>query len=152
LRVARDPESRRERSFKRPKDELHEENKVIGQRLRAARDARHLSQRAVAAILGENQSWVSKVEQGERRADLAEGARMMRLYAVEPNAILMPEGLAKARARSGFADGAGLAADRSGSRRRGKVVRPRYRGPGARSVRGAKSKKAAQSKKKKSKS
>ena len=75
--MARDSETRRERGFKRPKKELADENKIIGQRLRAARDAKNLSQRTVAAILGENQSWVSKVEQGERRADLAEGARLV---------------------------------------------------------------------------
>ncbi len=147
--MARDSETRRERGFKRPKKELADENKIIGQRLRAARDAKNLSQRTVAAILGENQSWVSKVEQGERRADLAEGARLMRLYQVEPNVILMPEGLSKGRGRLHLVtDGASVAADRPSGRRRGKVVRPRYRGPGPRSVRTTPSKKRTQSKKK----
>lgn len=122
------------REFKRPKQELAKENKAIGKRLRAARDAAHMSQRRVAAELGENQSWVSKVEQGERRADLAEGARMMKLYKAEPNAILMPEGLP-----ANLITTSGTLMDRaadSPSRKRPKGARthrPKYRGPAARS-------------------
>jgi transcriptional regulator with XRE-family HTH domain len=121
------------RSVKRPKADLAKENRVIGTRLRAAREAAHLSQRQVALALGENQSWVSKIEKAERRADLAEGTRLMRLYRVEPNVILMPEGLPRAAAQPPH--GIGLAADatRSNRRRGGKTHRPKYRGPAARS-------------------
>lgn len=121
------------RDVKRPKADLAKENRTIGARLRAAREAAHLSQRQVALVLGENQSWVSKIEKAERRADLAEGTRMMRLYRVEPNAILMPEGLPKPAAQP--LHGMGLAADapRRKTRRGGKTHRPKYRGPAARS-------------------
>lgn len=121
------------RDVKRPKADLAKENRAIGKRLRAAREAAHFSQRHVALVLGENQSWVSKIEKGERRADLAEGTRMMRLYRVEPNSILMPEGLPKLLAR--LPGGIGLAADapRPKGRRGGRTHRPKYRGPSARS-------------------
>lgn len=121
------------RDVKRPKGDLAKENRIIGKRLRAAREAAHFSQRQVALALGENQSWVSKIEKAERRADLAEGTRMMRLYRVEPNSILMPEGLPKPFAR--LPDGIGLAADapREKGRRGGKTHRPKYRGPVTRS-------------------
>jgi transcriptional regulator with XRE-family HTH domain len=145
LRVARDSDGRRDRQFKRPKDELANESRVIGARLRAARQAAELSQREVAAKLGENQSWVSKVEQGERRADLAEGRRLMILYRVEPNAILMPEGFPRGRPKLTLvkdAVGAGRAADKPGRARRGKVIRPSYRGPGPRRARKTQSKKS----------
>lgn len=119
------------RAVKRPKADLAKENRAIGKRLRAAREAAHFSQRQVALVLGENQSWVSKIEKGERRADLAEGTRMMRLYRVEPNSILMPEGSRKLSAR--LTDGMALAADapRSKGRRGGRTHRPKYRGPAA---------------------
>ena len=120
------------RDVKRPKADLAQENRIIGTRLRAAREALHLSQRQVALALGENQSWVSKIEKAERRADLAEGTRLMRLYRVEPNSMLMPEGLPKPFGR--LSDGMGLAADapRAKRRRGGKTHRPRYRGPAGR--------------------
>ncbi len=107
------------RELKRPKKELALENRAIGQRLRLAREALDMSQRKVAAALHENQSWVSKVEKGERRADLAEGARMIRLYKADPWAILLPD-------LTPFYGA--LAADKpTGQKRGGKVVRPKYK-------------------------
>lgn len=121
----------RSKDVKRPKAELAEESRLIGERLRTAREGVKLSQRQVALVLGENQSWVSKIEKGERRADLAEGARMMRLYRVEPNTILMPEG--PPRPVGKLPPGFSLAAEAVRLRgRRGKVHRPKYRGPRAR--------------------
>lgn len=119
------------KELKRPKADLAKENRAIGKRLRAAREQVELSQRQVAVALGENQSWVSKIEKGERRADLAEGTRLMRLYHVEPNSILMPEGVPKPLAPP---HGMALVADapRARGRRGGKVHRPKYRGPAAR--------------------
>lgn len=123
-RVASRDSGPRERDFKRPKQQLVEENRAIGRRLRKAREAAELSQRKVAAALRENQSWVSKVEQGERRADLAEGVRLMRLYEVDANSILMPD----------LARGAQLVAENPKTRalgKGGKVIRPKFGGPRA---------------------
>ncbi len=129
-RVASRDSGRLERDFKRPKQQLVDENRAIGKRLRKARELVKLSQRKVAAALRENRSWVSKVEQGERRADLAEGVRLMHLYEVDANSILMPE----------LATGAQLAADKLRKRaagKGGKVIRPQFRGPGAARARGS---------------
>ncbi len=130
---------RRERDFKRPKQQLVQENRAIGSRLREAREAINMSQRKVAAALRENQSWVSKVEQGERRADLAEGVRLMRLYMVDANSILMPE----------LARGAQLVADKFKGRdssKGGKILRPTFSGPRGRAAQA--SSKRAQGKRK----
>lgn len=49
-------------------------------RLRAAREAAGLTQAQVAAHFGRPQSFVSKVESGERRLDPVELARLAALY------------------------------------------------------------------------
>ena len=49
-------------------------------RLRAAREAARLTQTQVAAKLGKPQSYVSKVENGERRIDPVELARFAAVY------------------------------------------------------------------------
>ena len=48
-----------------------ETNKAIGRCLRDVRKARHLQQRDVAAAMGRPQSFVSKLENGERKFVLA---------------------------------------------------------------------------------
>ncbi len=45
--------------------------------LRSARQAAGLSQVQLAQALGHGQSWVSKIESGERRLGLAEAARIL---------------------------------------------------------------------------
>ena len=49
-------------------------------RLREAREAAKLTQAQVAEMLGKPQSYVSKVESGERRIDPIELARIAKVY------------------------------------------------------------------------
>ena len=54
--------------------------RLLGQRLREARDAVGLSQVEAAANLGVPQSFISKCESGERRVDIIELKVMAQLY------------------------------------------------------------------------
>jgi transcriptional regulator with XRE-family HTH domain len=65
---------------------------VLVRRLRAARKRTGLRQADVAAVLGRPQSFVSKIELGERRLDPIELKELANLYKVEVSALL--EGLA----------------------------------------------------------
>jgi len=56
--------------------------------LRAARRAAGLTQAEVAAAFGKPQSYVSKVESGERRIDPIELRRFATLYGIEVTALL----------------------------------------------------------------
>jgi len=49
-------------------------------KLRWAREESHLTQAAVARLLGKPQSFVSKVESGERRIDFVELQALARIY------------------------------------------------------------------------
>jgi len=60
-------------------------------RLRAAREAAQLTQTQVAAKLGKPQSYVSKVENGERRIDPIELARFAELYGRRVESFLSEE-------------------------------------------------------------
>jgi transcriptional regulator with XRE-family HTH domain len=57
-------------------------------RMRAARQARGLTQQALARRLGKPQSYVSKAESGERRLDVVEFLHFMRALEGEPLALL----------------------------------------------------------------
>ena len=57
-------------------DELHQ----LRVRLRTARLEARKTQAEVAAALGKPQSFVSKLETGERRASFAEVVRLARIY------------------------------------------------------------------------
>jgi len=62
-----------------------------GRLLAALKEARHeagLSQRALAKALGQQPSWVAKVEIGERRLDVVEFLRVCRALKRDPAAIL----------------------------------------------------------------
>ncbi len=54
--------------------------KLLGQRLREAREAAGLSQIEAAARLGKPQSFISKCESGERRIDVIELKVLADLY------------------------------------------------------------------------
>lgn len=59
-----------------------EEYRALLERLRAARRAAGLTQVDVARTLGKPQSFVSKIESGERRLDPIELSRLADLYGV----------------------------------------------------------------------
>lgn len=54
--------------------------KEIIDRLKRARIEAGLSQQAVADKLGKPQSYISKIESGERRLDVAEMKKMAKIY------------------------------------------------------------------------
>ncbi|OGG38421.1 hypothetical protein A3I34_03145 [Candidatus Jorgensenbacteria bacterium RIFCSPLOWO2_02_FULL_45_12] len=54
--------------------------KEIIERLRRARIEADLSQQAVADKLGKPQSYISKIESGERRLDVAEMKKFAQIY------------------------------------------------------------------------
>lgn len=56
--------------------------------MRAAREARGITQKEVARRLGQPQSYVSKIEMGERRLDVLEYLRFMHAIEGEPHALL----------------------------------------------------------------
>jgi transcriptional regulator with XRE-family HTH domain len=56
--------------------------------MRAAREARGITQEEVAKRLGKPQSYVSKAEMGERRLDVVEFLHFMRAIEGEPHALL----------------------------------------------------------------
>ena len=56
--------------------------------MRAAREARGITQHEVAKRLGKPQSYVSKAEMGERRLDVVEFLQFMRAIDGEPLALL----------------------------------------------------------------
>jgi transcriptional regulator with XRE-family HTH domain len=57
-------------------------------RMRAARQARGITQQELARRLGKPQSYVSKAESGERRLDVVEFLHFMRAIEGEPHALL----------------------------------------------------------------
>lgn len=56
--------------------------------MRAAREARGITQQELARRLGKPQSYVSKAEMGERRLDVVEYLHFMRAIEGEPHALL----------------------------------------------------------------
>lgn len=60
---------------------LHaKEYQLTIKRLREARLGAHLKQEEVAAKLNKPQSYISKIERGERRIDVAELAALAKIY------------------------------------------------------------------------
>ncbi|HCA3406608.1 TPA: helix-turn-helix transcriptional regulator [Salmonella enterica subsp. salamae serovar 35:g,m,s,t:-] len=55
---------------------------------RAARIACGITQQEVASAFGRPQSFIAKVENGERRLDVVEFVRLCRLLNIEPASIL----------------------------------------------------------------
>lgn len=56
--------------------------------MRAAREARSITQEELARRLGKPQSYVSKAEMGERRLDVVEFLQFMRAIEGKPYALL----------------------------------------------------------------
>lgn len=64
------------------------EYKVVLQRLKTARIEADLTQVQVAKKLGHHQSYISKIESGERRIDVVELNRLAKLYGKSVNYFL----------------------------------------------------------------
>ena len=71
------------RSVKRPATQA-----VIGQRLRAQREAQGLSQMALAEMCGMHFTFVSSVERGERNISVATLLRMAEGLGINPSVIV----------------------------------------------------------------
>ena len=56
------------------------EHRTLVERLRKARKERGLDQEAVAKLLGVSQSYISKMEAGQRRIDIVQLKRFARVY------------------------------------------------------------------------
>lgn len=56
------------------------EYKTVIKKLREAREAAGLTQQEAAEKLGKPQSYISKIERGERRIDVTELAELARMY------------------------------------------------------------------------
>jgi transcriptional regulator with XRE-family HTH domain len=54
----------------------------------AAREHAHLTQKAVAALLGKHQSFVAKYEGGERRLDVIEFIQICQAMGVRPDRLI----------------------------------------------------------------
>ena len=64
------------------------EYKVFLKRLRECRQAKRMTQAQVAKALGKPQSFVSKIESGERRLDPMELKALAKLYGVSVDRLL----------------------------------------------------------------
>jgi transcriptional regulator with XRE-family HTH domain len=56
------------------------EHRILVERLRKARKEERLDQRDVAKLLGVSQSYVSKMESGQRRIDIVQLKAFSRIY------------------------------------------------------------------------
>jgi len=65
-----------------------EDYQLIIKALRAGRLAKGMTQAELAKALGKPQSFVAKVENGERRLDVVEFVRFCRLVSLDPASIL----------------------------------------------------------------
>jgi transcriptional regulator with XRE-family HTH domain len=70
--------------------DTHEQDAVIGRRLAQIREHRRLSQSAVAFQIGHPQSWLAKIEIGERRLLYHEGIALLDFY-MAPQDLLDPD-------------------------------------------------------------
>jgi transcriptional regulator with XRE-family HTH domain len=73
---------------------MKEDREALGQRLRAARKAAHLTQRDVEACTRIDQGTISRMEKGSRDVTALELRTLARLYGTDANALLgLPLGL-----------------------------------------------------------
>ncbi len=66
-----------------------EEYQLVINALKNARKARGITQAQLAEALGKPQSFIAKVESGERRLDVVEFVHLARLVGVEPENIVL---------------------------------------------------------------
>ena len=59
------------------------QHKYVVQKLKQARDEAKLEQTEVAKLLGKTQSYISKVESGQRRIDIVQLKKFARVYKKE---------------------------------------------------------------------
>ncbi len=65
--------------------------RILGQNLRAYREARGLSQEAFADVLGVHRTYMGGVERGERNLTLKSVERIAAQVDLEPLTLLQPE-------------------------------------------------------------
>lgn len=63
-----------------PKTIYSKEHKILVERLKKARKERGLDQMEVAELLGVSQSYISKMEAGQRRIDIVQLKRFAKIY------------------------------------------------------------------------
>jgi transcriptional regulator with XRE-family HTH domain len=63
-----------------PKTIYSEEHRILVERLKKARKEAGLDQEAVAKLLGVTQSYISKMEAGQRRIDIVQLRRFAKVY------------------------------------------------------------------------
>ncbi|MGY5956495.1 HTH cro/C1-type domain-containing protein [Kosakonia sp. BK9b] len=64
------------------------EYQMVIKALREARIASHITQDELARAVGRPQSFIAKVESGERRLDVVEFVKLCRLVRIHPDTIL----------------------------------------------------------------
>lgn len=64
------------------------EYQMVIRTLRDARIAGHITQEELGKALGKPQSFIAKVENGERRLDIVEFVHLCRLIGIEPVSII----------------------------------------------------------------
>ncbi|HCA3582013.1 helix-turn-helix transcriptional regulator [Enterobacter hormaechei] len=64
------------------------EYQMVIRTLREARIANHITQEELAKAFGRPQSFIAKVESGERRLDIVEFVKLCRLINIDPASIL----------------------------------------------------------------
>jgi len=64
------------------------EYQMVIKALREARIASHITQDELARAFGRPQSFIAKVESGERRLDVVEFVKLCRLVHISPDSIL----------------------------------------------------------------
>ncbi|MEI6486202.1 MAG: helix-turn-helix transcriptional regulator [Sphingomonadales bacterium] len=68
---------------------VHDSARLLGAILKDHRRAKGINQVALAAALGKPQSFVSKVESGERRLDVFEFIVLVRALEIDANALMI---------------------------------------------------------------
>ena len=64
------------------------EYQMVIKALREARVAGHITQEEIGKALGRPQSFIAKVENGERRLDIVEFVHLCRLVGIDPVSII----------------------------------------------------------------
>lgn len=64
------------------------EYQMVIKALREARVAGHITQEELGKVLGRPQSFIAKVENGERRLDIVEFVHLCRLVGIDPVSII----------------------------------------------------------------